>query len=171
MIALETTRERMLADIGASAAVLSTSSPDPTGAELVAAEQARLLVKRNAPEELLPSLNSFLERRFADIPPERLHRDVLSPLKKAVGNAHKRGNLRQNDKWITVEVVVTRTGAFLEISDEGNGFDVLATLARFRAGEEYFAHSGSGFRRYTKARSLVSFDRGGSTLRLRFLRG
>lgn len=171
MIALETTRERMLADIGATAALLATSSPDPTGSEVVAAEEARLLVKRHSPEELLPPLNAFFERRFPDVMPERLHRDVLSPLKKAVGNAHKRGNLLRDDKWITVEVVITRAGAYVEISDEGQGFDVEATLARFKSGETYFAHSGSGFRRYTKARSLIAFANGGSTVRLRFLRG
>ena len=108
--------------------------------------------------------------RFADVLPERLERDLLSPLKKAVGNAHKRGNLRDPSKWITVEVVLTDAGAFLEVSDEGAGFDVEGTLDRFGAGGEYFAHSGSGFRKFTKARSVISFDRGGSRFRLRFLR-
>ena len=85
-----------------------------------------------------------------------------------MGNAHKRGNRLAPDKWITVEVIVTRCGAFVEVSDEGTGFDVAATYERFREGQQYFAHKGSGFRRYCKARSIVSFDNGGSTFRACF---
>ncbi|MCI0588621.1 MAG: hypothetical protein L0323_17470 [Planctomycetes bacterium] len=162
MIDLAYSRERMLSDIEASEGI------EP-GADL-AGDRARAVLRRRAPEEILPELNAALSARFADVPPERLERDLLSPLKKAVGNAHKRGNLRDPEKRITVEVVLTAAGAFLEVCDEGNGFDVEGTLERFRTGGEYFAHSGSGFRKFTKARSVISFDRGGSRFRLRFLR-
>lgn len=169
MIALDATRARMLEDIRASAALLQSSPCAPDTAD-AGAPEVRLLLRRGTPAEILPELNSFLARCCADIPVERLQRDLLSPLKKAVGNAHKRGNCCDPSKRITVEVVVTRAGVFFEVGDEGAGFDVPGTLALFRAGGDYFAHSGSGFRRFTKARSLISFDRGGSTLRLRFLR-
>src|SRR5262245_31357590 len=138
--------------------------------EGLAGAAARAVIRRRAPEEILPELNAALSARFPDVPAGRLERDLLSPLKKAVGNAHKRGNLRDAGKWITVEVVLTGAGAFLEVSDEGSGFDVEGTLERFRTGREYFAHGGSGFRRFAKARSVISFDRGGSRFRLRFLR-
>jgi hypothetical protein len=163
VIDLGYSRERMLADLQASDGALP-------GADL-ASERARAVTRGKAPDEILPGLNAALSARFADVPPERLERDLLGPLKKAVGNAHKRGNLRDPGKWITVEVLVTSAGAFLEVSDEGGGFDVAGTLERFRNGRAYFAHSGSGFRRYAKARSVISFDRAGATLRLRFLRG
>ncbi|MGH7149748.1 MAG: hypothetical protein ACREIU_03565 [Planctomycetota bacterium] len=162
MIDLGYSRERMLSDIEAS------QGTRPSGD--LAEERAHAVFRRRAPEEILPELDATLSARFADVPPERLERDLLSPLKKAVGNAHKRGNLGDPGKWITVEVVLTGAGAFLEVSDEGAGFDVAGTLERFRNGREYFAHSGSGFRKFTKARSVISFDRGGSRFRLRFLR-
>ncbi len=162
MIDLGYTRERMLSDIEASEGL------GPSGD--LAGDRARAVIRRRAPDEILPELNAALSARFADVPPERLERDLLSPLKKAVGNAHKRGNLLDPGKWITVEVVLTAAGAFLEVSDEGPGFDVAGTLDRFGTGREYFAHSGSGFRKFTKARSVISFDRGGSRFRLRFLR-
>jgi hypothetical protein len=162
VIELGYSRERMLADIQAPASL-------PGSADL-ADERARLVLRASTPEEILPSLDATLAGRFADVSPRRLERDLLWPLKKAVGNAHKRGNLRDPEKRITVEVVLTSAGVFLEVSDEGTGFDVAGTLERYRDGRAYFAHGGSGFKRFVKARSVISFDRGGSTFRLRFLR-
>ena len=169
MIALDATRQRMLEDIQASPELLRTSLTDPAESSGEQPE-VRLLVRKTVPDDILPALYLFLERHCAGIPPERLGRDLLLPLKKAVGNAHKRGNLQDPQKKILVEVVVTRIGIFLEVDDEGSGFDVEGTLALFRAGREYFTHHGSGFRKFTKARSLISFDRGGSRFLLRFLR-
>lgn len=169
MIVLDATRAGMLQDIQAPAELLG-SQTDPTKVGREGAPEARCLLRGNLPAQILPRLNSLLARRCAEVAPERLERDLLWPLKKAVGNAHKRGNRLDPRKEITVEVVLTRAGVFCEVSDQGAGFDVAETLARFRAGSAYFSHGGSGFRKYTKARSLISFDRGGSTLRLRFLR-
>jgi hypothetical protein len=170
VIELDYSRERMLADIHAAGEVteLDGLSDPRSRADFVALAAARLRVKVRTPHEILPDLDAALSARFSAIAPERLRRNLLAPLKKAVGNAHKRGNLRAPDKWITVEVVVTDIGAFVEITDEGSGFDVPATLARFRAGGAYFAHKGSGFRRYSQARSVISFANGGSTFRARF---
>lgn len=170
MIDLGYSRERMLEDIGASAGARELGGlSDPRALEaFVALDEARLLVRVREPVEILPALDAALAARFPLVPPERLKRNLLAPIKKAVGNAHKRGNLRSPDKWITIEVVVTRLGAFVEVSDEGAGFDVPATLARFRAGGEYFAHKGSGFRRYSQSKAIISFGNGGSTFRARF---
>jgi hypothetical protein len=159
----------MLEDIHASPELLRTSVTDPSQSS-GSQPEVRLLMRKSAPDDILPALYSFLERHCPGIPAERLERDLLLPLKKAVGNAHKRGNLRDPHKHISVEVVVTRTGIFFEVDDEGSGFDVAATLALFREGGDYFTHHGSGFRKFTKARSLISFDRNGSTFLLRFLR-
>ena len=98
-----------------------------------------------------------------------LDRDLLAPLKKAVGNAYKRGNQMNPDKWITVEVVVTKKGALIEVSDEGAGFDVCAIVDKLRSGEKYYSHAGSGFRRFAKTDSVVSFANGGRTFRACFV--
>lgn len=170
MIDLDYPRERMLEDIRAStgACELADLSAPRALEAFVARDEARLRVRVREPGEILPALDAALTARFALVPPERLKRNLLAPIKKAVGNAHKRGNQRSQEKWITIEVVVTREGAFVEVSDEGAGFDVPATLARFRAGGEYFAHKGSGFRRYQQAQAVISFANGGSTFRARF---
>jgi hypothetical protein len=118
---------------------------------------------------MLPRLIAALSARFADVAPHMLKRDLLRPLKRAVGNAYKRGNKMDADKWITVEVVVTRKGALIEVSDEGAGFDVGAIVDKLRSGEKYFAFAGKGFKRYAKAESVVSFDNGGRTFRACFM--
>jgi hypothetical protein len=160
----------MLGDIGAVEGLPALSDPsDPrTLAEFVERDLSRLLVKVRTPEEILPELDAALAARFPAVPPERLQRNLLRPLKKAVGNAHKRGNQCAGDKWITVEAIVTREGAFIEVSDEGQGFDFAATYERFRSGQSYFAHKGSGFRRYAQASAVVSFANGGRTFRACF---
>lgn len=160
----------MLSDIRALDPVPTLATVDAQAyAGIGTLQRARCVLVKSTPAEVLPGLSSALAQRFAAVMPERLHRDLLSPLKKAVGNAHKRGNRRDPEKLITVEIVTTELGAFLEVSDEGPGFDVSETLERFQSGREYFAHHGSGFRRFTKARSVVSFAREGSCFRLRFL--
>jgi len=160
----------MLADIRATEnPALVNDFTDPAAVEdFVALEEARLVARVGDPQSILASLDAALARRFHAVPAERLQRDLLAPLKKALGNAHKRGNLMQPDKRITLEVVVTRAGAFVQVSDEGAGFDVAATCARFAAGARYFAHHGSGFRKFHKARVVISFADGGRTFRACF---
>ena len=171
MIDLGYSKERMLRDIGAAleAPLLGDLSDPEARARFVALDQARLLVRVHAPEEILPSLDAVLSARFPEVTPERLQRNLLAPIKKAVGNAHKRGNLRDPGKWITVGVVVTRAGVCVEVSDEGTGFDVAETCARLRTGTRYFTHGGSGFRKFEKANAVISFAGGGSTFLARFL--
>jgi len=170
VIDLSYSKERMLRDIGASpeAPLVSDLSPQ-SRTRFVVLDQARLLVRAHAPQEILPSLDAVLSARFSELAPEKLRRDLLAPIKKAVGNAHKRGNLRDPGKWITVGVVVTRAGVCVEVADEGPGFEVAETCARMRAGTRYFSHGGSGFRKYDKANAVISFARGGSTFLARFL--
>jgi hypothetical protein len=171
VIDLGYSKERMLGDIGASPeAPLVCDLSDPEArARFVSLDQVRLLVRAHAPEEILPSLDALLSARFSEVAPERLRRDLLAPIKKAVGNAHKRGNQRDPEKWITLGVVVTPAGVCVDVSDEGAGFEVAETWARMRAGTPYFSHGGSGFRKYEKAKAVISFARGGSTFLARFL--
>ena len=178
MIDLGYTRERMLEDIGSPPAraaqardvVVVDGLVDPRArASFVESATARLVTRIVAPQDILPSLDEALTARFAAVAPELVRRNLLRPLKKALGNAHKRGNRLDPDKVIALEVVVTSAGAFLEVSDQGEGFDVAATCARFKEGSRFFTHGGSGFRIFEKARALISFDDGGRTLRARFL--
>jgi len=167
LIDLAYSRQRMLEDIHwVGDAVLVGDLGDPGAREqFVARDAARLVTRVHTPQEILPSLDAALLARFAGVAPEELQRSLLLPLKKALGNAHKRGNRLDPRKQIMLEVVVTRAGAFVQVSDEGDGFDVAATCARFKAGTPYFTHGGSGFRKFEKARAVVSFDDGGRTFR------
>jgi len=170
VIDLQYPRERMLADIRAAegAAVVSALSEPAAFAEFVARDQARLQTTVRTPPEILPDLEAALSARFPAVDRERLQRDLLAPLKKALGNAHKRGNRLDPEKRIAVEVVVTRDGAFVQVTDEGPGFDVAATCASFTAGSRYFSHHGSGFRKFHKARAVIAFADGGRTFRACF---
>jgi hypothetical protein len=156
-------REQMLTDLRAIGGPRTASAGDlHCLAHFVLTGQAQV--------DLLTGLDAALTAWFGDVPAERLRRDLLSPLKKAVGNAQKRGNRGAAGKRIRVEVVVAAAGAYVEVKDEGDGFDVAGTYSRFRAGDVYFEHGGSGFRKFAKTRSVVSFDDGGRTLRMCFLR-
>jgi len=169
MIDLEYTRERMLADIDASEEIPAVCSIEAlTSPEFLTGANARVIVKGRQREEILPQLKAALAARFANVAPQMLDGDLLAPLKKAVGNAWKRGNQMHPDKWITVEVIVTKKGALIEVSDEGAGFDVRALLDKLRSGEKYYQHAGSGFRRFAKTDSVVSFANGGRTFRACF---
>jgi hypothetical protein len=95
-----------------------------------------------------------------------LLRDVLIPVRKALGNAHKHGNGKDPAKDIVVEIVLTRHGVVIAITDEGPGFDVARTFQRFQERQNYFVHQGAGFRFLHRAMSTVSYEHGGRTLLL-----
>src|SRR5205823_4902754 len=83
-------------------------------------------------------------------------------------NAHKHGNSRDPAKVISVELVLTGKGALITITDEGNGFDAALALRRFQTQEKYFANHGCGFHNLHRAKSMVSYENGGSSLLLCF---
>src|SRR5262245_4076282 len=89
VIVLNTTRQRMLEDLHASTELLQTSLSDSTESGGGPQPEVRLLLRKTVPYEILPALNSFLPRHCPHVPPESLERDLLRPLKKAVGNAYK----------------------------------------------------------------------------------
>ncbi len=169
MIDLDHTKEQMLAEINASENALAKCLNDPSDPLFASLDEARLVVRGQTPDNLLPRLNGALAKRFANIPSEQLIRDLIYPLKKGLGNAYKWGNQKDPGKHITVETVATRTGAMVAISDEGEGFEVKGILHRFHADEHYFTHGGSGFVYFNRTKSLISFANGGRTLLIRFL--
>jgi anti-sigma regulatory factor (Ser/Thr protein kinase) len=169
MIDLDRTKAQMLAEINASEKAWVNFLSDPADQDFVSLGEARLAVEGKTPNDLFPALNAAFSKRFASVPPEKLIRDLYYPLKKGLGNAYKWGNRKDPDKQLTVEVVVTKTGAFVAIADEGDGFDVEDILRRFQGGEQYFSHGGSGFVHFNRAQSVISYADGGRTLLIRFL--
>ncbi len=84
------------------------------------------------PGELFEMVAGAMRERFAALAPEVILHDLLRPLQKAIGNAHKRGNRQQPEKQIAIEVVATEQGVVIAVSDEGDGFDVQDACKLFR---------------------------------------
>ncbi|TMQ47761.1 MAG: ATP-binding protein [Candidatus Eisenbacteria bacterium] len=164
MIAPDRTRAELLAEIGATDTGTDslTDMTDPR----FATSDVHVRVCGHAKEDLFPLLDLALSERFAALPRARLLRDVLIPVRKALGNAHKHGNGKDPAKDIVVEIVLTRHGVVIAITDEGPGFDVARTFQRFRERQKYFVHQGAGFRFLHRAMSTVSYEHGGRTLLL-----
>jgi hypothetical protein len=162
VIDLTCTRDRLLGEIDA---------PAPLGPPLayatdpgVLAGEARLLIRGHTRKELFALLKVVLSERFIEVPRPQLIRDLLVPLKNALGNAWKHGNHSDPAKSIQVECVFSRKGCLIAIGDEGSGFDVRVALRRVRdAGDR-----GAGFRNLARAHSLVSYEDGGRTVLLCF---
>ena len=168
MIQLGLTRIRMLADIGA-AETLAETPLAPEDPAFLERDAARLVVRAHDRHELFGRLEPVLRRRFARSGSEHLESDLLMPLRKAIGNSHRRGNLEDPTKWLTAEVIATRRGAVVSVSDEGSGFDVGRIVRQFGQGERYFTREGHGIEYFARTSSLVSYADGGRTWLLRFL--
>jgi len=167
VIDLDCTRREMLAEIGASAAPERLGEPsDP---RFPGCEEARLLVAGRPRRELFRLLEFALSARFAGAPQSERVRDLLVPLRCALGNAHKHGNRRDRSRRIEVGVATSRRGALLAIRDEGEGFDAASTVERMRAGVPYFTQQGSGLQAFENASSRIGWEAGGRTLLIRFL--
>jgi hypothetical protein len=167
MIDLGCTRREMLAEIGASAA--PDSLAEPSDPRFPGCEDARLVVAGRPRRELFRLLEFALTARFADAPRSERIRDLLVPLRCALGNAHKHGNRRDRSRRIEVEVVTSRRGALLAIHDEGEGFDAPSTVERMRGGSRYFSQQGSGLQAFENASSRIGWEAGGRTLLIRVL--
>src|SRR5438552_7718537 len=153
------TRARLLAEIEA---------PGPPGNPLsditdprVASTDAHVRLWGHAREDLFPLLHIALSERFAAVPKLQLIRDLLMPLKHALGNACRHGNGNEPGKTVSVEIVMTRKGALIALTDEGPGFDVALTFRRFLQQQNYFVNRGAGFRSLHQAMSTVSYENGG----------
>src|SRR5205823_5459382 len=159
MIDLSHNRAALLAEIEA---------PNPTDHPLgditdfcVATRDTHVRVCGHAPEDLFPFLKLALSERFAGVPRLQLIQDLLMPLKHALGNAARHGNGRDPAKLIVVEVVLTRRGALIAVTDEGEGFDAVLTFRRFQEQQSYFVNRGIGFRHLHQARCTASYENGG----------
>ncbi len=166
MIDLGCTRARLLAEIETTK---STGEPlndiaDPR----VATADAHVRVWGRGRKDLFPLLKIALCERFASVPRPQLIRDLLMPLKNALGNAFKHGNGSDLGKRVSVEIMLTRKGALLAVTDEGTGFDFARTFRRFQQQETYFENHGSGFRNLHQAMSTVAYENGGRTVLLCF---
>jgi hypothetical protein len=164
MIDLSRTRADFLAEIEA---LNATSDPlsDLTDSRIATAD-VHVRVRGLARKDLFPLLKLALSERFAAVARAQLFRDLLVPLKNVLGNAFKHGNGSDPAKAILVEMVLTRRGALIAVSDEGRGFDVARTFRGFQEQETYFVHQGSGFRNLHSAMSVVSYEHGGRTVLL-----
>src|SRR5438132_7050119 len=101
MIDLSQTRAGLLAEINAS---------DPAGDSVCDITDPRVVTNDvhvrlcgHAREDLFPLLKIALLERFATVPRLQLIRDLLMPLKHALGNASKHGNGRDPARTIAVE--------------------------------------------------------------------
>jgi hypothetical protein len=168
MFELSLTKEQMLKEINASLSAFLNRFNDPASPAFISLDEACLTIRASTPDQLWPVLSALFSKRFAHVAPEQLFSDLIYPLKKGLGNAHKWGNKRDAAKKITVEAVVTKAGAVISISDEGEGFNVEETVSKIHRAEHYFTHGGSGFHRFAKTKSSISYADGGRTLLIRY---
>jgi hypothetical protein len=165
MIDITRTRTQLLTELeanncGAVTIALPSQSPIPTNA-LGAFRGHRV-------KEIFSILKAEISERFADVPRPELIRDVLAPLKNALGNAYKHGNRRDRAKWISIEIALSPRGVLVAITDEGAGFDVASAFRDLRAGYRAGEERGAGFRNLDRAHSVISYENDGRTFLLCF---
>ena len=116
MIDLSRTRAELLAEIEAtdSAGEPLSNITDPR----LASRDARVRVCGHGRHDLFPLLKAALLERFAAAPRLQLIRDLLIPLRNALGNAFKHGNGRDAAKAISVELVLARKGRTISVLAE-----------------------------------------------------
>lgn len=164
MIDLTRTREDFLAEIEATDPG-NDPCRDITDPRIASADMS-IRFGGHRRRNLFSLLKVALTERFILVPRPELLRDVLVPIKHAIGNAYRHGNGRDPAKAILVEMVLTPKGALIAITDEGSGFDVQGTFQRFQEHQAYFVNYGCGFRNLHRATSTVSYEHDGRTVLL-----
>jgi hypothetical protein len=106
MIDLSQTRAGFLAELEATE--LADKAPGDITDSHVANRDAHVGVHGNRRADLFLLLKNALSERFADVPRPQLIRDLLIPLRNALGNAYKHGNGRDRARKIRVEMVFAR---------------------------------------------------------------
>jgi len=166
MIDPSRTRADLLAEIGA------TYHPEQPASDVTdlreALRDAHIRFSGHDKRHLFSLVKAVLLEAFAEASREELLRDLLIPLRNALGNAAKHGNAHDPNKFIVVDLILTGEGTLVIVADEGDGFDVALTLGRFRNEGIYYQNGGAGFRNLHDAKSIVSFDTGGRALLLCF---
>src|SRR5437667_12492053 len=119
MIDLSRNKTELLAEIEAA---------EPQGEPLsdltdprVATGDAHVRGLGHATKYLFPLVKLALSGRFALVPRPQLNRDLLIPLRNALGNAYKHGNAKSPAGAISVGIVLSRVGALVTVTDEGSG--------------------------------------------------
>src|SRR6266545_134387 len=168
MIDLKADRAEFPAEMRAVEEARGRPPLDPGDPAFLSDDVACVFLRGHRREEILPRLKAPLVRRFRHVPKDHLQADLLDLVKRGLGNAFKRGNRNDPGKWITLELVATREGAFVSIADQGEGFDVESVVARFRDNQRYFDNKGAGMSRFEKSRSLVWWEQGGRRINIRF---
>ena len=166
MIDLSRTRADLLAEIAAPEPTVELLD-DITDPRVVSAD-ACVRVHGHTRDDLFPLLEAALSERYPAVPRSQLILDLLMPLRNALGNAFKHGNGQDRAKAVHVEMVLSRKGALIAVTDEGKGFDVGLTFRRFQEQEIYFDNQGDGFRNLHRATSAVTYENGGRTFLLCF---
>ncbi len=152
MVDLARTEKQMLAEIEFDADRLRLATIGPWR------------VAGRTPGELLPAITQELTRCFTHLPERHVSYDLIAVVKKGLGNAYKWGNERDREKLLIVTTVMTRLGAMIKISDQGNGFDVSRVVK-----DRLFTRKGSGMSRFRKTSSVISYADGGRTFLVLFL--
>lgn len=166
MIDLTRTRADLLSDI--EAPKCRSSRLHDIADALVVSGDCHVRWRGKTRADLFPWLRVALTERFAAVPRTVLVRDLLMPLKHALGNAEKHGNRNDPVRMITVEAVLTTRGALIAVTDEGEGFDVDLTVRRWQEQQTYFVFEGAGFRGLHQATATVTWEDGGRTILLCF---
>jgi len=166
MIDLSRNRAELLAEIEATRATGEFLN-DITDSR-VSTENGRVCVQGSGRLDLFPLLKAALLERFSAVPRPELIRDLLVPLKNALGNASKHGNGGNPAKVISVELELTCKGALIAITDQGQGFNAALTFQRFQNKESYATNHGRGLLNLHRARSAVSYESDGRTVLLCF---
>lgn len=169
MVVLDVDLVAMLQKIAAAPDAFSQPAASIDHPKLYKKDEIHIQVAEHEPQVLLELLNTLLAKRFPQLSPVHLFRDLTYPLKKGVGNAFKWGNRQDTAKWITVSAVINRVGAVISVADEGNGFDYHAVWERYQDKEAYFTYGGSGFDQFNKAHSWITYVDGGRKMLLCFV--
>lgn len=166
MFELHRTRAELLAGIGTpDADWLPCGDPADPGA---VSGSLRIVASGSDKKDLFGFLEIILAKRYAELPRPELIRDLLLPLRNALGNAFRYGGSGDRPAMVSVELMLGEDGALIAVTDGGEGFDVPRTLRRFLRSEKYFRNRGTGFRNLHAAAGPVTFDDGGRTLLLCF---
>jgi hypothetical protein len=166
MIDLSRTRADLLSDIEAPERSVGRVHDIPD-AQVVRGD-CHVRMRGRTRDDLFPWLRVALTERFAAVPRPVLVRDLLMPLKHALGNAERHGNGDDPARTITVELVLSDAGAFIAVTDEGEGFDVDLTVRRWQQQQTYFVNAGAGFRGLHRATAAVTWEDSGRTVLLCF---
>ncbi len=166
MIDLTQTRSKFLDDIGAP-------YPLPKPAEALASPQNPeydhpVCVRGHTRKDLFPLLKAHLTAWYSYVPRADLLRDLLIPLRNAIGNSYRHGNGNDPNKEIEVNILHTRGGLLVSVTDEGHGFNPEHIFKQFRDNEFYFVNNGHGFNNFQCARSTISYADNGRTFLLCF---